>query len=176
MKKTYVFEIEGYTPIIMEKFTGQKPKNLPPEEEAELKAYRLPNGNLAVPSEWIRGALINEFVSRVSKGKFMEKLRVAPRIIVQPQLIDLGIKDYEVFTRSVPAGSPYRGGTRKFCSSPLIRKWRVKAKLITTLPESAEEIRNVLAAAGENFGIGGFRVGGYGRFKVISFMEETEEC
>ena len=168
------FEIVGTSPLLPHKFNGideeKKTKELPKEEQAEAHAYRCSNGNLAVPCEWIRGCLINLFILRAgNKEKTRTKIRVSPRIRIEPPLLDLGINEYEIDVRSAPSGNLSRGGTRDICVRPRIDSpWKIRGVLCSSLEEN-REMRKYLEDAGENIGIGSNRINGYGRFKVTSF-------
>jgi hypothetical protein len=173
------FRIEGLTPILMHKFNGiEEEKQLKQKsdaEQAEAHAYRLPNGNLGIPCEWIRGCLIDYYILNAPPKKKSEtRLQVAPRIRVEPYMLDLGIKNYIIDKRSVPSGNISRGGVRDFCVRPRIDQWRTDGMLITTLEKTVQEIRRDFEQAGLEIGIGSNRVNGFGRFKVVMFAEQSE--
>lgn len=157
----------------MHKFNGQEEerrlKELPHKEQAEYHAYRHENGNLAIPGEWLRRCVIDAFMEKApKKDKQATKKRVSPRIRIDPILLDLGFKDYELDVRGIPVGNMSRGGSRDICVRPLIRKWIATGTLISGLDES-REMQKWLEYAGEEIGIGSNRINGYGRFKVTSF-------
>lgn len=167
------FKIEGTSPILMHKFNGQEEerrlKELPHKEQAEYHAYRGENGNLALPAEWLRRSVIESFMDKApKKDKQATKKRVSPRIRVDPILLDLNLKDYDIDVRGIPVGNMGRGGARDICVRPLIRNWTAIGTLISGLDES-RAMKKWLEFAGEEVGIGSNRINGYGRFKVTSF-------
>ena len=172
--KTFEFVIE-LVDTMQHKFNGQEEEKriseLPHAEQAERHSYRMPNGDVAIPGMWLRGSLIDTLIdSAPTKSKLSTKRRVAPRIRIDPIMLDTGIKEYEIDVRSVPSGNMSRGGCRNIVVRPLIRKCQVTGRLITGLDES-REMEKWLRQAGEEIGVGANRVNGYGRFKVISFKE-----
>ena len=173
--ESYKFEIEGTSPVMMHKFNGQdeekRLKELPHKEQAEYHAYRTDDGDLALPAMWLRGCLIQGFIEKAPvKEKQRTKRRVSPRIRIEPVMMTLGTKDYEIDVRSVPSPQTGRGGTRDICVRPIIKQWKAKGTLVSGLDES-REMRKWLEYAGEEIGIGSDRIDGYGRFKVTSFTE-----
>lgn len=175
--KKYKCMIKGTTPILMHKFNGlaeeKRIREFSDSEQAEKHAYRHQNGNLAIPSEWVRGCIINNFIDKAgSKQKTSTKKKVAPRIRVEPRRIDLGLKDYEVDVRSVPSGG-LRGGVRDMCVRPLIEEWGAEFILLSQLDYSQADIKRNVEIAGIDVGIGSNRINGYGRFMLESFEEIT---
>lgn len=173
--KKYKCMIKGTTPILMHKFNGlaeeKRIKEFADSEQAEKHAYRHTNGNLAIPAEWVRGCIINNFIDKAgAKMKTSTKKKVAPRIRVEPYMIDLGITDYEVDIRSVPSGGA-RGGVRAMCVRPIIETWEAGFTLLSQLDYSKADIRRNIEVAGIDVGIGSNRVNGYGRFSLESFEE-----
>jgi hypothetical protein len=170
------FHIKGTSPILQHKFNGLKEekelKEKGDKEQAEAHAYRLPNGNLGIPSEWIKGCLRNYLISTApSKKKTETKNTVSARITVEPYMLDLGVKDYTIDKRSVPAGNMSRGGVRDFCVRPKIEGWEVEGMLITTLDKKFDDLKRDFAASGVEVGIGSNRPNGYGRFAVTQFSQ-----
>jgi len=167
-------ELQGISPLKMHKFCGREkpPEDMPDEEVAEKYAYRLVNGNLAFPGEWLYGALINAGRESAPKGsKKKQEGFVAKRIRVRPALADLGIEDYEIDRRVVKNYG--RGGTStEIAVKPRIDSWSVELKIVTSLEES--ELARLLNYAGENVGVGNDTKHGYGLFTVTSLTEVTK--
>jgi len=170
----YEIEVEGTSPILMHKFNGieeeKAVKQKADKEQAEFHAYRLSNdGNLYIPAEWFKGCLREYLVSQSApKEKTKTKLEVAPRIQIQPSMIDLGIEEYDIDKRSVPSGNMSRGGVRDFCVRPLLKNWKAKFTLITTLDKSMEQLKKDVENSGIDVGIGSNRINGYWRFKIVA--------
>ena len=173
--KKFKVKAKSTTHALIHKFNGlseeKRIKEMTETEQAEKHAYRHPNGNLAFPCEWFRGCIVNNFIDKAgSKTKTSTKNTVAPRIRVEPNLIDLGIKDYEIDIRSVPSGGR-SGGIRDFCIRPRIDEWEAEFTLLSLLDYPASEMRRSVEVAGIDIGVGSNRVNGFGRFEVVSFEE-----
>ena len=173
--KKLKFRVKGSTDMLPHKFNGlaeeKRIKEMPEAEQAEKHAYRHPNGNLAIPCEWFRGCIVNNFIDKAgAKTKTSTKNEVAPRLRVEPALIDLGIKDYEIDIRSVPSGGR-SGGIRDFCVRPRIGEWEAEFTLVSLLKHPVNDIKRSVEVAGVDIGIGSNRVNGFGRFEVVSCEE-----
>ena len=161
----------------MHKFNGldeeKNIKALPERDRAEKHAYRNSEGFLYIPCDWIRGSIINSFVSRAgSKEKTKKKLEVSPRITVTPSEMSINQTQYTIDKRGVPSG-PLRGAVRDMCIRPLIEQWETTGQIVTTLGTDTKDMKTMLEIAGEDVGIGSNRVNGYGRFTVNSFKLVT---
>ena len=175
-KKVYEFTITGES-LLMHKFNGlvqeKEIKALPEREQAEKHAYRDENDVLYIPSDWVRGALINSFVSRAgNKEKMKTKTKVAPRLTVLPAIISINKKEYVVDKRSVPSGGA-RGGVRDMCYRPMISSWSATGRISSTLDTDERDMKTMLEIAGEDVGIGSNRINGFGRFMVTQFKKVT---
>lgn len=166
--ETYEVAIEGISPIKMHKFNGKEKlsETIPDEDVAEKSVYRLQNGNLAVPCEWIYGTLMNS--ARMIAPKMQKKSYenyITRRVRVTPNLIDLGTKSYEIDRRFVKNYG--RGGTSaEIAIKPRIDVWKINFYIKTSLDE--KELKNLLENAGVEVGIGNDIKHGYGQFKVTS--------
>lgn len=172
--RTFEFTIEGTTPYLPHKFSGQKEdreiKALSDKEQAEAHAYRDENGMLCIPNNHIRGALINAFINRAVKNtKMSTKERVSPKINIEPFMLSLGKKTFTIDKRVVRVEQGKKSVT-DFCVRPLIEKWETSGRLIASLDD---DMKRWLEEAGKNSGVGSNRINGYGRFKVTSFKEVT---
>ena len=168
--KRFEFAIEGTTPYMQGKFSGQqKSKDLKEQDvkvQVEAATYRDNEGICAIPSSHIRGVLIDWFVRSAAKGnKTSTEFEVSPRIRVEPLFLSLGTKKPEIYERSIQV----RQGAKvsmDFVASPIFHKWTAKGTIVTTLDE---DMKAALVAAGRDIGIGVNRKNGYGRFRVTSF-------
>jgi len=172
--KKYQFTIRG-TNTLAHKFNGQKEekalKQRSEKDQAENHVYRCDNGNIGIPCEWIKGSLRDYLINNAgNKEKTATKNYVAPRIAVEPMILDTHLTDYEIHKASVPSGGKM-AGTRDFCIRPLIRVWEVKGTLISSLDKTSKELEKDLIGAGIDVGVGSNRVNGYGRFEVVNFKE-----
>jgi len=175
--RKFDFELEGEE-TLFHKFNGldeeKKIKKLPEKEQAEKHIYRHPNGNIAIPSIWLRGCIIEACIKRAGfKEKTREKERVSPRIRIEPLYLDIGQKVFEIDRRGIPSGG--KQGTRDICVRPLVKKWKAKGTLVTTLPEEISDLQTIFEYAGEEVGVGSNRINGYGRFKLTKFIEKNDE-
>lgn len=162
-------EIELETPAKMHKFNGLERENelktKPIQVQLEAHAYRVENGNLAFPATWFYHALLDRYKIEAGKKWKEKRLEVAPRIRVCPELIDLGVKEFEVDRSSVPAPG---GKMREEVYKPRVPKGtRAKFTIQTTIDPN--ELREKLEATGSEVGIGNDRYHGYGRFRVIGW-------
>lgn len=174
MAKRYSVRIKGRSPMKMSAFSGQQkmPENITPEEEAERRAYRLPNKNLGFPSKWLYGALVNAAAGIApAKQKTKDLEYVARRIKVEPVMGDLGVAGYAVDTVVVTNHPTPNKSTTDFVSKPRLDSWDVVMTVISTLPKA--KIQALLEYAGSDVGVGSDTKHGYGQFEVTSLKEIT---
>jgi hypothetical protein len=138
-------------------------------DDLESYVYRMPNGNLALPGEYLRQSIINAAKyrqdPRSTRKSAMDLTKAA--IISLTELADLGVakEDYldrrrvlvqrNAITRTRPA---------------LNVGWQAEVILMSNLPEYIDEtfLRQLLDDAGRLIGVGDFRPT-YGRFSVVGF-------
>ncbi|GAG95278.1 unnamed protein product, partial [marine sediment metagenome] len=94
------------------------------KKKADIKAYKLPSGELYVPAEAIKGSLIGASSFR-KIGKFTAKPIVAGGVFISPQKIKLGTKKYEYDIRT--GVNKQRG--RIVVVRPKIPKWKITFNL-----------------------------------------------
>lgn len=173
------YEIEGISPLVMHKFNGQEEEKMlrtrPRDEQARKHAYLLENGNLAIPSMWIRGCILNQIKDNAGRAWKKEKKRAASRLQISPYMYDLGTKEFEVNTTVAPDPS---GKCRDFCTRPLLKTWTCKGTIITTLATPLTDLKELFEQSGIEQGIGANRPNGFGRFKVTKFKKVADkvEC
>lgn len=191
MVEISVFEIVGVSPLLMNNPTvmlvpppvpppkkggappSAKKKEYVPEEEAEARTYRMPDGQLFVPSMWFRAALLKGCV-----GRKFEKSKVGAATLVQAS----------VFTPEVkcPLVDPATGKPLKTYEINSVRVVVGKAGVIRCRPEmdpwgcelpleidddfvTREQVLGLLNIAGKVAGVGDWRPnrkGSYGRFRA----------
>jgi hypothetical protein len=138
-------------------------------DNVESYVYRLENGNLGLPGEYLRGSLVNAARFRQDprspRKSAMDLFKAA--VVPLTELADLGVKDWDylderrvlvqrsAITRSRPA---------------LKVGWKAEIELLVNLPEYVDStmLLETLGAAGRLIGVGDFRPT-YGRFAVIGF-------
>ncbi len=169
--KSYEFEVEGVSPLLIHQFRGQEEekqiKALSPKEQAAKHLYTN-DGKIVIPGAHFRGSIINAMINRAIKNsKMTTKEKNAPRIAVEPFYLLIEPQKYDVNTRAIPIKQG-RKSVMDFVSQPEFKTWKVKGIIKTTLDD---DMKSWLVEAGENSGVGTNRVNGYGRFKVTSFRE-----
>ena len=152
-----------------EKAKAAKNSKAKKTDDLESYVYRMENGDLAIPGEYLRGAII-------LAAKFKQDPR-SPRksamdlfkagVVSLTALATLGVPkwDYEDRRRVVIQ----RSGINR--TRPAMRSgWEVEMRLLVTLPEyiGRDLLQEVIVLAGRIGGLGDFRPT-YGRFSVVSF-------
>lgn len=185
MRKVNV-EIEGTTPLLMnnpqvmieqslgEKETtpGQKTRSRKDmEKEADKLAYKMKDGTLYIPSEAIKGTILNAS-SWKKIGKYSAKQILAGAVRIYPEQISLGKKSYTYDIRTVVVQR-----NRVVKLRPRVEKWKAKFELWydEQLVANADLIKPILEEAGRRVGILDFRPqnkGIFGCFKVNKFEEQ----
>lgn len=170
--------IEGTAPILFHRWNCEsvESKSRAKKGSAEKKSddvesyvYRTEKGELAIPGEYLRGAI-------VGASKFQQDPR-SPRksaadlfkaaVISLTPLATLGTKDWDYMDK------------RRVCiqrnaitrSRPAMREgWTAKFILLINLPEyvDAQLLNSTVQAAGKLIGLGDFRPS-FGRFNVVGF-------
>ena len=142
------------------------------KKASDIKAYKLPSGELYIPAEAIKGCLIGASSFR-KIGKFTAKPMVAGGVFITPQKIKLGTKKYEYDIRT--GVNKMRG--RIVVVRPKIPKWKVNFDLEydETLIGDDKIIKQLLEDGGKRVGILDFRpqkMGQFGRFKVSKWLKK----
>jgi len=152
-----------------EKAKAAKGSKAKKSDDIESYVYRNDAGDLCLPGEYVRQAIIHA-------AKFRQDPR-SPRksamdlykagVISLTQLASLGVSTwgYEDRRRVVVQ----RNGVNR--TRPAMKAgWRAEFKLMVNLPEyiPTHDLHDVLSAAGRLIGVGDFRPT-YGRFVVVSF-------
>lgn len=145
---------------------GSKAKK---SDDLESYVYRNPTGDLCIPGEYLRMAIIGVAKFRQdprSPRKSAMDLFKAGVVAIEP-LCSLGVKDWSyVDQRRVMI---QRNGITR--SRPAMETgWKVDFLIQVLLPEyiPAEILNEVIQGAGKLIGIGDFRPT-YGRFQVVNF-------
>ena len=186
---TIKVQIEGKTPLIMNRFTEANEVKVSsgtsavsighkgtPREQATPKAYMDNKGDLYIPGPNIFACLIAAGTfHKVGKSKVTtQKSSLIPAGISLDEIIcPLGTKDFEVDSRSVVI--PATGG-RIMCHRPRLDNWGCQFTL--SIDESMfapEFVRVLVDDAGSKVGLGDFRParkGPFGRFSVVKWEIE----
>lgn len=170
--------VEGVAPILFHAWNVEsvESKSKAKKGSAEKKTddlesyiYRNEKGNISVPGEYLKGAIVNAAKFRQdprSPRKSAADLFKAAVISLTP-LADLGAKDWDYLDK------------RRVCiqrnsitrSRPAMREgWKATFILLVNLPEYVDSamLNETVAAAGKLIGLGDFRPS-FGRFNVTNF-------
>lgn len=138
-------------------------------DDVESYVYRNDAGNLALPGEYLRQAIIAAAKYRQDprspRKSAMDLYKAA--IVPLTALADLGVKDWDYEDRRRVVVQ--RNGVNR--TRPALRAgWKAEFELLVNLPEyvAPQDLNEVIAAAGRLIGVGDFRPT-YGRFSVIKF-------
>lgn len=170
--------IEGTAPILFHRWNcesvaskskAKKGSAEKKSDDVESYVYRTEAGELAIPGEYLRGAI-------VGASKFQQDPR-SPRksasdlfkaaVISLTPLASLGTKEWD-YTDKRRVCIQRNAITR---SRPAMKEgWRATFILMVNLPEyvDAQLLNSTIAAAGKLIGLGDFRPS-FGRFNVIRF-------
>ena len=180
MKEVEV-EITGTTPLLMNspkgmienmtKKTVNKNTNYDPQEQAEKVSYRKKDGELYVPAEAVKGCLVGA-ASYKKFGRYTAKPIISGGVMIVPNQIGLGTKDYEVDLRTVVIQR-----SRVVKARPTLEKWKLKFTLMydETLIADGEMIKPILEEAGKRVGLLDFRPqknGSFGMFEITQWKEK----
>ena len=178
MKRIFV-EISSASALLMHKFPMVPVEALekkPIEEQAELAAYRDPNGKLCVPSICIQRALVSGATFSKGKGRGSLQKNAAACVVVDPEYLTLGTDTYAVDSR--PVVVPATKG-RVLRHRPRIDEWKLKFELAFEEDLiSLLQIRRIVDDTGQRVGLLDFRPerkGPFGRFIVTSWKLDEEK-
>jgi hypothetical protein len=156
---------------VAEKAKAAKGSAAKKSDNLESYVYRTADGNLAIPGEYFRQAVIHA-------AKFRQDPR-SPRksamdlfkagIVALDELCDVGQPDWDYLDqRRVMV---QRNGVTRVRPA-LATGWKVTAQFMVNLPEyiAPAFLHSILTDAGRLIGVGDFRPT-YGRFQVTSFHE-----
>ncbi len=157
--KTVSVTVQGQTPLLMHAFPLMPIEALEkrsPEEQAEYAAYRDPDsGGLYVPGVNVQRALISAATYSKGKGRGSLQRAAAACLLVSPERIPLGVKDYAIDSR--PVVVPATKG-RVMRHRPRLDTWAITFELEwddTLLKES--EVRRIVDDMGQRVGLLDFR-------------------
>lgn len=154
---------------VAEKAAAAKGSKAKKSDNIESYVYRLDNGNLALPGEYLRQSLIGAARFRQDprspRKSAMDLFKAA--VVPLTELADLGVKDWDYLDRRrvlVQRSAITR-------ERPALKTgWTAEIDLLVNLPEYVDTtmLLETLGSAGRLIGVGDFRPT-YGRFAVIGF-------
>ena len=172
-------KIEGLSPLMMHRYPMEEIKALDkksPEEQAEIAAHRNPQTEeLFIPGVAIQRALVNAAVFSKGKGRASLQKVAAACLLVLPEEVGLGTKNYVIDSRAVVM--PTTKG-RVVRHRPKLESWKCSFDV-----EWDEELLNepqvkkIVEDMGKRVGLLEFSPrckGPYGRCKIVDW-EVTEQ-
>lgn len=138
-------------------------------DNVESYVYRTDDGELAIPGEYLRGAIINAAKFRQdprSPRKSAADLFKAAIVVTTP-LASLGVKNWDYLDKR--RAMVQRQGINRI--RPAMRAgWKCEFHLLVMLPEYVDRnsLRETIESAGRLIGIGDFRPT-FGRFGIVNF-------
>lgn len=154
---------------VAEKAAAAKNSKAKKSDNIESYVYRLDNGKLGLPGEYLRQSLIGAARFRQDprspRKSAMDLFKAA--VVPLTELADLGVKDWDYLDRRRVL-IQRNAITRE---RPALKAgWRATIDLLVNLPEYVDPtlLLETLGAAGRLIGVGDFRPT-YGRFAVIGF-------
>ena len=166
-------EVKGVTALLMHRFPIEPIEAIEkktPQEQAEIAAYRTPEGGLYVPAVCIQRALISAAAFSKGKGRASLQRNAAACLMIEPEWVDLGVKTFAVDSRAVVV--PATKG-RVVRHRPRIDAWALAFSVDfddSLLRET--ELRRIVDDAGQRVGLLDFRPekrGMFGRFMVTTW-------
>lgn len=164
----------GSSPLLMHRYPLEPVEAIEkktPAEQAEIAAYRDPDtGNLYIPGVAVQRALVGAATYSKGKGRASLQKPVAACVLVSPERIDLGTKDYQIDSRAVVMPAT-RG--RIVRHRPRLDSWEITFEIEcdeTLLTE--KQLRKIVDDAGSRVGFLDFRPekkGPYGRSVVTNW-------
>jgi hypothetical protein len=156
---------------VAEKAAAAKGSKAKKSDNLESYVYRCDNGNLGLPGEYIRQAIIGAARFRQDprspRKSAMDLFKAG--VVSLTECADLGVKDADYIDRRrvlIQRSAITR-------ERPALREgWQASVELMVLLPEYIDRttLIEVLTNAGRLIGVGDFRPT-YGRFAVVSFSE-----
>lgn len=138
-------------------------------DDIESYVYRTDDGELAIPGEYLRGAIINAAKFRQDprspRKSAMDLFKAA--IVVTTPLATLGVKEWDYLDKR--RVMIQRNGINRVRPAMKIG-WKAEFHLLVMLPEYVDRqtLRETIESAGRLIGLGDFRPT-FGRFGIIKF-------
>lgn len=152
-----------------EKAAAAKNSKAKKSDDVESYVYRTENGELAIPGEYLRGAIIHAAKFRQDprspRKSAMDLFKAA--IVVTTPMASLGVSEWDYLDRR--RVMIQRAGINR--TRPAMRAgWRAQFDLMVLLPEYVDPnaLRETIESAGRLIGIGDFRPT-FGRFGIVNF-------
>lgn len=138
-------------------------------DNIESYVYRTSNGEIAIPGEYLRGAIVNAAKFRQDprspRKSAMDLFRAG--VVVTSPLASLGVKDWDYLDKR--RVMIQRNGINRV--RPAMQAgWKARFDLMIVLPEYIDRhvLRETIESAGRLIGLGDFRPT-FGRFGIVNF-------
>lgn len=179
----YTMRVVGLSPLLTHnpasmgapKAQGTKGSNIPtPEDEAEAGAYRLPDGQCAIPAISFRSAIIEAAGAWKASGRRSSMRTILSHLEIQDELLPLWhpedgspLNHYVIDRRRARV---QKAGILR--CRPRFDRWSVTFTLVydELLLTQPEILKDIATDAGRRFGVGDYRPqtkGWFGRFAVV---------
>lgn len=152
-----------------EKAKSAKNSKAKKTDDVESYVYRTDGGELAIPGEYLRGAIIHAAKFRQDprspRKSAMDLFKAA--IVVTTPLASLGVAEWDYLDKR--RVMIQRAGINR--TRPAMRAgWKAQFDLMVLLPEYIDRntLRETIESAGRLIGIGDFRPT-FGRFGIVNF-------
>lgn len=152
-----------------EKAKSAKNSKAKKTDDVESYVYRADGGELAIPGEYLRGAIIHAAKFRQDprspRKSAMDLFKAA--IVVTTPLASLGVVEWDYLDKR--RVMIQRAGINR--TRPAMRAgWRAQFDLMVLLPEYIDRntLRETIESAGRLIGVGDFRPT-FGRFGIVNF-------
>jgi hypothetical protein len=180
--KKYEVEIEGVSPLLMNRFVSgtdleptKKKIIITKQVDVKDKLYLLSDGKAYIPAIYIERAMIEAGKSFKGKGKSSLSKILGAMLSVEPAALVLTnqkwVEDIQVGVNPMTKG-------RMNIHRPRFDNWGTKFKMIVSIDEiPTERLKEILDYAGLYVGLGDWRPakkGKYGKFIVKKFEEVKE--
>lgn len=169
-------KIKGTSALLMHRYPMEPIVALekkPKEDQAELAAYRTAGGELYVPGVNLQRSFVGAATYSKGKGRASLQKPAAACLMVDPEILGLGLKKFVVDSR--PVVVPATRG-RVVRHRPRIDAWELSFTLTwdeTLLTEP--QVRTIVDDAGSRVGLLDFRPamkGPFGRFIVTKWEQD----
>lgn len=171
--KTITVGIEGISPLLMHRYPLEPEEAIekkPMEYQAEYAAYRDESGELYIPGVAIQRSLINAATYSKGTGRASLQKTAAACLMVEPEIVGLGAKDYTIDSRRVVVPAT-RGAVIRH--RPRLDKWGCEFSLSwDDVLLSDVQVRKIVDDSGSRVGLLDFRPerkGPFGRYMVTGW-------
>lgn len=174
--KTVTVEIKGLSALLMHAFPLAPIEALekkPPEDQAELCAYRDPEtNNLYVPATALQRCLVNGATYSKGKGRGSLQKNAAACLLIGPhERLSLGVTTYAVDARPIVVPAT-KGRVMRY--RPKIDPWSLRFTIdFDEVLLTEAQVRRIVDDSGSRVGLLDFRPekkGPFGRFMVTAWQ------